>query len=462
MGVALIQNKQLIKFMINFFSNTSELILAAGKFLNLAAGELLNAYFPIIIMTYFVSVLSYMVATWSAQQQLVPKLSANLLRLASLVILTLVMTLVFLKHGVEIFAPSVNCTREFAIFSVANWLYLWTKDFDVRYALATLVLGSLLALVIYGLGFNNVYTNGPSWINLFCLQGIALWYVQFFCRDFHDFGWVHRRLLYWDFYKTQMDLLKRDLHGSCLSLMCSVSIGLLNTPSLAQNCQGWMGAAGLLLCSGLLAYNTMISVGLIALCHNTQPVVYHWGFVIQTYINLWLAFKAVCQQTYYGLLPRLAVARFGFVLTLVGCVGAVVAIICTGSSGGPGQIENTNLRAEIAEINASLKVVQDQIDALKTQRDQEQSITDQKLNKLDEICTIITTKVAALEKVEELKSLSATSQLASLNLNPLTQADQVGPSTTVEEKSAPMVKAEQVEPSTTTVEEAASSDLASK
>lgn len=162
-----------------------------------------------------------------------------------------------------------------------NWLYLWAKDFDVRYALAALVREPVLALVTYGLGFNNGCANAPSWTKLFWLHGLALWYVvQFPCRDFHDFGWVYRRLLAWDFYKTQMDLLKHDLPGSCLSLVCSVSIGLLNTLSLAQNCQGWMGAAGLILCSGLLAYNTMISVGLVSLCHNTQPVVYRWGFVI--------------------------------------------------------------------------------------------------------------------------------------------------------------------------------------
>lgn len=280
----------------------------------------LNANFSTLLIVYFTSVLSYMLTTWLAQRQIVPKLSANILRLASLVILTLVMTLLFLKHGTEVLGNFDRINEisiySFEVFTVGSWLYLWTKDFDVRYALATLVLSPVLALVAYGLGFNEVCIIVPTWVNLFWLHGVALWYVQFFCRDFHDFGWVHRRLYGWSFYKTQMDLLKRDLNGSCLSLVCSLSIGLLNTLSLAQNCQGWAGAAGLLLCSLLLAYNTLIGVGLIALCHGQPTVVYRWGFVIQAYINLWVAFKAVCEQTRYGLLPRVTLAKFGFVLML--------------------------------------------------------------------------------------------------------------------------------------------------
>ena len=119
--------------------------------------------------------------------------------------------------------------------------------------------------------------------------------MDFFDRTFKVPQWVHKGCLAFAFYPTQMGLIEQNLARGSLSLVTRLSLGLVNAFSLSKHATDWTGVLMLTFCCCLVCYCALMSMGCVALlCDERQKrVTYRWGFVIQTYVNLWVALKAV-------------------------------------------------------------------------------------------------------------------------------------------------------------------------
>ncbi len=306
----------------------------------------INGYIPYVILLNFLAVFLYSALTFAAQTEAVSPLPANLFRLVSLVVSTLLVTLLFGKYILDTLtvpAEIVNPAYGSMLFQMlVFWLYLWLKDFDIRYVLSTLIISVIFLLVLWAFGLPALFLIDIPllWVtSIYTAAAILTHFISF--EDFIVFQSFNKQLGRYVWYKPIMEHAKAD-NSMALHIACGLTINihsLIYTIKLVQNSE-WWGYALMVICGCSIAYQILLAIGLCALCQKGS-VKYRWNFMIQSYINLYVTFRKVWYQTRTGSLPpklSLMSLRMTFVLIaiqspLVGyCSGVEYPMNTEGSS----------------------------------------------------------------------------------------------------------------------------------
>ena len=116
----------------------------------------INVYIPYVILLNFLAVFLYSALTFAAQTKAVSPLPANMFRLVSLVVSTLLVTLLFGKYILDTLtvpAKILNAAYSSMLFQMlVFWIYLWLKGFDIRYVLSTLIISVIFLVVLWAFG----------------------------------------------------------------------------------------------------------------------------------------------------------------------------------------------------------------------------------------------------------------------------------------------------------------------
>ena len=268
----------------------------------------INVYIPYVILLNFLAVFLYSALTFGAQTKAVSPLPANLFRLVSLVVSTLLVTLLFGKYILDtLTVPAVifNIIQLSLPFQMAVfWLYLWLKGFDIRYVLSTLIISVILLLVVCIVQLRGLTELCSPLIWLTLINSIAAILTHFISfEDFIVFQLFNKRLERYVWYKPIMEHAKAD-NSLALHIACGLTINMHSLIYIIKVVQSseWLGYALMVICGCSIAYQTMLAIGLCALCQNGS-VKYRWNFMIQSYINLYVTFRKVWYQTHTGSLP---------------------------------------------------------------------------------------------------------------------------------------------------------------
>ena len=116
----------------------------------------IDVYIPYVILLNFLAVFLYSALTFAAQTKAVSPLPANMFRLVSLVVSTLLVTLLFGKYILDTLtvpAKILNAAYSSMLFQMlVFWIYLWLKGFDIRYVLSTLIISVIFLVVLWAFG----------------------------------------------------------------------------------------------------------------------------------------------------------------------------------------------------------------------------------------------------------------------------------------------------------------------
>lgn len=238
--------------------------------------------------------------------------------------------MLFAKHGVDALNQKDSLLVILGFLSVMHWFYLWLKAFDTRYVLSTQVITTIFFLVVWACQLNLVIKGGSALLWLLSIYSLALALRHVFSFDnFSVFRSLNKQLEHYVWYNHFMQHAKVD-RAMTLIVPCGLTINMLNLIYLIQVADGWFAYLLMVFCVWSIGYQTLLAIGICALC-ETGPVKYPWNFVIQSYVNLWVAFKAVWRQTRTNSLPRqVPLINLGMALLLTAIQSPIVAY-CAGA-----------------------------------------------------------------------------------------------------------------------------------
>jgi len=298
-----------------------------------------NYYFPTLVNVYWISILGYMLATWLAEKRNVPVIAANGLRVFSLVIGGLTMTAIFSSHAIALGHWALRVAFLSASCAFALWYF---HRFDVRCILASLVFMPLILFIAYCHGFYAIVTQVPALAWLICINSIALLLAHFLSAAYGVFDLWHEQLLRFKFYAAQIHIYSKNPSFASLNLASGLSFSILNFIGLTQTwSSGW---SILMLCflAFSIFYQSIMAIGLISLCNKEKITVrYAYGFVIQSYLNLWVTLKKVVHQTQLNLLPMVTLNQFSMMLFLFLIQSPLSYCACVDGDGSLGNFNSS-------------------------------------------------------------------------------------------------------------------------
>ncbi|MEO0933410.1 MAG: hypothetical protein AAFY21_06505 [Cyanobacteria bacterium J06641_2] len=261
-----------------------------------------SAYSPVLILINSLVTFAYTICTFLAQKQMLPPFLANGFRLFSVIVSSLLLTLLFAKHGIDALNQQDSLLIILGALGIIHWFYLWLKDFDIRYVLSTQVITTIFFLVVWACQLNVIIKGGAALLWLLSIYSLALALTHVFSfSNFSVFQLFSKELEHYEWYKHFMQHARVD-RAMVLYVPCGLTINTVNLIYIIQVGDGWLVYLLIGICLLSIGYQTLLAIGLCALC-ETHPVKYRWNFVIQSYLNLWVTFKTVWQQTCTGNLP---------------------------------------------------------------------------------------------------------------------------------------------------------------
>lgn len=270
---------------------------------------------PLILINFLVT-LVYTLRTFLAQKKFLSPSVANLFRLFSLIVSSLLLTLLFAKHGIDTLDQKNSLLVVVGYLSCMNCFYLWLKHFDIRYVLSTQVITTIFFLVLLIFKFDLIIKGASAFSWVLMVYSLALGFTHLLSFDnFSVFRLFHNRLESYAWYKNVMEHTRVDT-AMISYVPCGLTINMVNLIYLIQVADGFFAYLLMGVCLWSIGYQTLLAIGLCALC-ETHPVKYRWNFVIQTYLNLWVTLKTVWQQTLTNSLPRkIPLVNLGMALLL--------------------------------------------------------------------------------------------------------------------------------------------------
>lgn len=297
-----------------------------------------------VVGLYYVIQASYIVATWLAEKQLTPVISANLIRLVSLLVGIVFATWLLLNHGlVVVNAPAFVCAS--VVFLMALWqTALWAYDWDIRYVLTSLAAVPGLVFVMLAGGFYLTVGLFPSLFWLMMISSLACCVPSFLRKHYGYavFDVMHAQFNKHPHYRDHLQALAKDLPTSARGAASQLSFSILQWFTIAQSClsilplsnslTAWLCIALLCVVTATVVYQAHVAVGLVALCNKEKRIItYRYGFVVQLYLNFWITFQKVWHQTVHNQLPSVRLERFVLVL-LMAATQSTVSYCDDGSS----------------------------------------------------------------------------------------------------------------------------------
>lgn len=274
-----------------------------------------------VIMLSYVSSLVYMTCSWLSKTGYFNKNLANALRLFSLVITGVALTVLMASHVIN-----------FALFITSHWVWLvpglslWASGFTtlkINNFTGQSVLGPMI-LVVVCYALEAMFTTISP--NLLLGGYPALWHLGFvyacavLIKSFWGDDYVHtlnrfaERFAKWRFTKVLCDTVKSydDKSNLVLNMTCGLTISLLNALSL----QLGTPQSYIVLMVLLLSITYYFILGCLLIQHSAN-VRYNYNFVIQTYLNLYNSFACVWLQVRRGVCANVSFTSFFTVLILM-------------------------------------------------------------------------------------------------------------------------------------------------
>ena len=308
----------------------------------------LSIYSPLLIFINCVVTFTYTMCTLLALKRTLPPFIANLFRLFSVIVSTLLLTLLFTKYSIDALNQKDSLIAVLVYLSFMHWLYLWFKNFDIRYVLSTQVITTIFFLVLWVFKFDLIIKGASAFLWLLSIYSLALGFTHLLSFDnFSVFRLLNKRLEHYPWYKNSMEHAKVD-KAMVLYVPCGLTINMVNLIYLIQVGDGWFVYLLIGICLWSIGYQTLLAIGLCTLC-ETRPVKYHWNFIIQSYLNLSVIFKIVWQQTRNNNLPReIPLVNLGMAFLL-----AAIQLPIVGYCAGPESLTNVGTSGELSSEEGS-------------------------------------------------------------------------------------------------------------